>query len=557
MQISYSLNSLAGGLFIALLFMQCFSVQSQYYTSAEQHFINCGSKSEFTLNSRKFIADINSEGEVSSTSTATIIPLYQTAKVFTNQSRYRLPLETNGTYVVRLHFYPFSSSVRNLLDANFSVSASQFSLLSNFRVYNSEKLPVIKEFIFFIQAGNFEIIFTPRKSSSAFVSAIETFLAPKDILQISVPRVSQSGRDKDDYNDLLYQILRPVYRINVGGGLLDHDNDTWWRNWIPDDEFLYNKEVARNQSYNGKLNYLSGGANENSAPELVYKTAKELNKNLDSEYNFFNITWQFNVTTNIKYFIRVHFCDIVNPSQNFIKFKFYIYSNFSFEITDSENPLRAPFYYDFVVDSDTSGLLNISIGPGVENQTAFLNGLEIMELMNDRSLDGLAKKKTDRNVLIIIIIGSVVGGVAFVLVLIFTIGRRKAKAVENSDWPLKMGELDKIVDPSLVGKINPSSLRKFGETAAKCLKDDGADRPTMVDVIWDLEYALQLQREPLEGSSNTDVSWAMPLPGVQRLPSTSMTIKEDEMHLGINDILDSSYENATDVFSQLRIDDAR
>ncbi|KAK1393448.1 hypothetical protein POM88_012504 [Heracleum sosnowskyi] len=458
MQISYSLNSLAGGLFIALLFMQCFSVQSQYYTSAEQHFINCGSKSDITLNTRKFIADINSEGEVSSTSTATIIPLYQTAKVFTSLSRYRLPLETNGTYVVRLHFYPFSSSVRNLLDANFSVSASQFSLLSNFRVYNSDKLPVIKEFIFFIEAGNFEIIFTPRKSSSAFVSAIETFLAPKDFIQISVPRVSQSGRDKDDYNDLLYQILRPVYRINVGGGLLDHDNDTWWRNWIPDDEFLYNKEVARNQSYN---------------------------------------------------------------------------------------------------DSDTSGLLNISIGPGVENQTAFLNGLEIMELMNDRSLDGLRKKKTDRNVLIIIIIGSVVGGVGFVLVLIFTIGRRKAKTVENSDWPLKMGELDKIVDPSLVGKVNPSSLRKFGETAAKCLKDDGADRPTMVDVIWDLEYALQLQREPLEGTSNTDVSWAMPLPGVQRLPSTSMTIKEDEMHLGINDILDSSYENATDVFSQLRIDDAR
>ncbi|KAK1363769.1 hypothetical protein POM88_039336 [Heracleum sosnowskyi] len=466
MQISNPLNSVAGGLFIALLFMQCLSVQSQYYTSAEQHFINCGSKSEMQLNTRNFIADINSEGMVTSTSTATIIPLYRTAKVFTSPSRYRIPLEKTGTYVVRLHFYPFSSSVRNLLDANFSVSASQFqfALLSNFRVYNTDKLPVIKEFIFFIEAGNFELIFTPHKPSSAFVNAIETFLAPKDFIQNSVPHVNQSGPDKDDYKDLLSKILSPVYRINVGGELLDHDKDTWWRSWIPDDDFLYNKEVARNWSSN-------------------------------------------------------------------------------------------------------------------DNQTAFLNGLEIMELMNDRSLDGLQKKKRNRNVLIIIIIGSVVGGVAFILVLlaIFTISRRRrAKAVENSDWPLvnlyggnfysgltestankQVGELEKIVDPSLVGKINPNSLRKFGETAEKCLKEEGADRPTMVDVIWDLEYALQLQREPHLETSNTDVSWAMPLPVVERLPSTSMTIKEDEMYLGMSDILDSSYADSTEVFSQLRIDDAR
>lgn len=106
-----------------------------------------------------------------------------------------------------------------------------------------------------------------------------------------------------------------------------------------------------------------------------------------------------------------------------------------------------------------------------------------------------------------------------------------------------------------MGKINSNSLRKFGETAAKCLKEDGANRPSMVEVIWDLDYALHLQHEPHEESSKTDVSWAMQLPGVQRLPSTSLTIKEDEMYLGMDDILDSSYANATEVFSQLRIDD--
>ncbi len=58
----------------------------------------------------------------------------------------------------------------------------------------------------------------------------------------------------------------------------------------------------------------------------------------------------------------------------------------------------------------------------------------------------------------------------------------------------KKGEIEKIVDPSLAGHINPNSLRKFGEIAEKCMQIEGANRPTMLDVCWDLEYALQLQQ---------------------------------------------------------------
>ncbi|KAL1809963.1 hypothetical protein ACET3Z_026953 [Daucus carota] len=831
MHISNSLNStVAGGAFIALLLVQCLLVQSQYFASPENHFINCGSNNDTTLNSRKFIADSSSDGAVS-TSTATIPPLYQTAKVFTSLSRYKLTLVNNGTYVVRLHFYPFSSPARNLLDANFSVSASGYTLLSDFRVHKSDKLPVIEEFIFFIDSGTFEIIFAPEKSSFAFVNAIETFLAPENFIPGSAPHVTTSGSDEDDYNDLLTQILRPVYRINVGGELLSPDNDTLWRNWITDDNFLYHKEVAKNiRSYGSKPNYPLGGATKYSAPDPVYQTAKEMKIDPQKTSNFFNITWQFNVTRNVKHFMRVHFCDILSDSENSDKFNFYIFSKFSSEIKDKNSEVRTPFYNDFVVDSDTFGWINISIGPREENQTAFLNGLEIMELVNDESRDSSGENKISKKFLIIIIIGSVVGVVALALVLlvIFVIRRRrKAKAVEKSDWPLvnlyggnsysgltesavknesnfqtlnlelklafseimyatnkfdpksiigkggfgkvykgtlrngikvavkrsesghgqglpefqteimvlssirhrhlvsligycdemsemilvyefmekgtlqdhlykgtdpksrampvlswnqrldicigaakglnylhtegsgggiihrdvkstnilldkdfvakvsdfglsrsglpeqthistgvkgsfgyldpeyfrcmqltqksdvysfgvvllevlsarpainnllpreqvnladwgvylqQKGELEKIVDPLLVGKINPNSLRKFGETAAKCLREEGADRPSMVDVIWDLEYALQLQCKPHEESITTDVSWAMPLPVVQRLPSTSLTINEDEMHLRIDDVLDSSYADASEVFSQLKIDDAR
>ena len=53
--------------------------------------------------------------------------------------------------------------------------------------------------------------------------------------------------------------------------------------------------------------------------------------------------------------------------------------------------------------------------------------------------------------------------------------------------------LHTIVDPNLTGQIAPECLRKFGEVAELCIREHGSDRPSMGDVVWGIEFAIQLQ----------------------------------------------------------------
>ena len=47
-------------------------------------------------------------------------------------------------------------------------------------------------------------------------------------------------------------------------------------------------------------------------------------------------------------------------------------------------------------------------------------------------------------------------------------------------------------DPNLRDEVVSECLKKFGEIVDSCLRNDGIERPAMSEVVWALEFALQL-----------------------------------------------------------------
>ncbi|KAM7251916.1 hypothetical protein ACFE04_023799 [Oxalis oulophora] len=123
--------------------------------------------------------------------------------------------------------------------------------------------------------------------------------------------------------------------------------------------------------------------------------------------------------------------------------------------------------------------------------------------------------------------------------------------VNIAEWAMtwqKKGMLDHIMDSKLVGKVNPASLKKFGETAEKCLAEYGVDRPSMGDVLWNLEYALQLEEtssalmEPEDNSTNH-------ITGIPMTPFDNSMSLIGGAHSGTDD--DGEDAATSTVFSQI------
>lgn len=126
--------------------------------------------------------------------------------------------------------------------------------------------------------------------------------------------------------------------------------------------------------------------------------------------------------------------------------------------------------------------------------------------------------------------------------------------VNIAEWAMtwqKKGMLDQIMDHNLVNKVNPASLKKYGETAEKCLAEHGVDRPSMGDVLWNLEYALQLE-ETSSALMDPDDNSTNHIPAIQLTPLEPFDHSVSMIDGGNSGTDDDAEDVATSaVFSQL------
>lgn len=459
---------------LLLLLLSSFQFLSAEFSPPDNYLILCGSTANITVDNRVFVGDSASNSDSFLLSAASEISrkdqnpspdssaLYHTARIFRGPASYEFNIKTMGTHMVRLHFFPFSSEDINLSSSVFNVSALGSSLLRDFSVPN--KSHVLKEYIMEVDAPKLVISFTPAGNSSsssiAFVNAIEVFSVPDNLITDTARYITSTGFKR--FNGLKRQRFESVYRINVGGPKITSFNDTLWRNWIPDDNFLRLNYSAKAVNFSGPINYQPGGPTPETAPDAVYNTAREMNMQVLLTPRF-NMTWIFPVSTDFKYLVRMHFCDFVSKSVTQLYFDVFINGWSAYQDVHPSDftvqTLAAPFYFDFISDPEQSGVIRVSIGPSdlsdVSKRNAILNGLEIMKMDNLEGSPVGVNSSSKSKKMVVILIASLLGGLACMGLVIATflwvIRRRKL--------PQKPREAAAVWSPAAMGRGASSHTR--------------------------------------------------------------------------------------------------
>ncbi|KAJ4728236.1 Receptor-like protein kinase [Melia azedarach] len=390
--------------FILLLSLSSLSVFSVSFSPIDNYLVDCGSNVDAAVDNRLFISDssrANSHVLTSPSRSKSIqvrnqnprLPqIYHSARVFDRPSKYVFKIRDRGTHMVRLHFYQLNSSKFVSDDAQFHVLVNEYVVLSNFSGCSN---PSVKEFLIWVDTEKLVTTFVPaKKSKFAFVNAIEVISAPKDLILDTAQFIN--GDKIENFDGLTKQALAVMYRVNVGGLKVTPFNDTLWRTWLPDDEFLKSSDGLERVYFSGRIRYQSGGASREVGPDNVYNTARVVASKNASILNL-NMTWEFPVMEGYKYLVRLHFCDIASISLGLLFFNVYVNGNLVYKDLDlsvlAGYSLASPFYADFVAEGDHSGVLSVSVGPSNRSLgyavDGILNAVEIMRMNKSRGiLDG-------------------------------------------------------------------------------------------------------------------------------------------------------------------------
>ncbi|KAF7836761.1 receptor-like protein kinase THESEUS 1 [Senna tora] len=380
---------------------------------------------------------------VAATSNSNVpLPIYQSARIFTEQASYNFEIQQQGRHWVRLYFFPVQNSGHDLRSASLTVVTDEFVLLSNFTFKNYNGSYMLKEYAINVTSDTLTLTFIPSNGSVVFVNAIEVVSMPSELFSDQALALEPPA----PFSGLSELAFETVYRLNVGGPLLTAQNDTLGRTWVNDLKYLHVNSSVLNVSVSPATIKYPAAVTPETAPNWVYATAETMG-DANVAQNNFNITWVFPVDPNYSYFIRVHFCDIMSMSLNTLVFNLFINSDIalgSLDLSSITGDLAVPYYRDFVANASTdSNTLSVSVGPDTmaDITNATMNGLEIMKISNSvKSLDGVSSVESllpgssSKKNKIGVIVGSVVGAtaaIALVGLCYCCLVRRKSKSTQQ------------------------------------------------------------------------------------------------------------------------------
>jgi len=175
-------------------------------------------------------------------------------------------------------------------------------LLYSFNVHNNSQW-ILKEFLVNITTTkDFSLKFSLLKNIIAFVNAIE-------VLITDVGFVFDLIKNFSGLVSFSYQTL---FRVNVGGPLINSNIDPFGRIWTSEGAFIKDKFFAKSVSVSPSAVTYSKEEYKLIALRSVYASASQM---ADYRTNsMFNITWNFDMELAFSYLIWVHFCDIVSHS---------------------------------------------------------------------------------------------------------------------------------------------------------------------------------------------------------------------------------------------------
>ncbi|XP_059293866.1 receptor-like protein kinase FERONIA [Lycium ferocissimum] len=447
------------------------SVTPSPYNATDYFLLSCGAPSPDEFDGRLWNPDTHYPNFLPSNSSTISTPAipseqgsvdrvpYMTARIIKSPFTYTFPVSP-GPKFLRLYFYPADYAPYNKSEFFFSVTANNFTLLSNFSAFltvsaSTDSRKVQKEYVINVDETQIlNITFSPSPNSYAFVNGIEIVSMPTDLYirgdSQNINLVGQSNFYYINNNTA----LENLYRLNAGGNLVPSTEDTgMYREWTGDDAFVVGLGY-QTPHFGDYVNYTSETP-AYTAPTIVYTTSRTI-----ANYSS-SLEWIFPLDSGFYYLFRLHFCEIQQEvkEQNYRVFDISIGNQTAdqqVDIIQRSGGWRVPTYKDYVVNvRDPDGRRSkqnvwLELKPNMETKAvyanAILNGLEIFKLSDPNGNLSVPnpepplavptnsppnnKKKKSWHIVAFIIAG-VISGIVLFSILGFLISRRQNRGKDS------------------------------------------------------------------------------------------------------------------------------